>query len=55
MPKKKSRTAAEIRQDEYDSMIRRCLGLIAVYQEMLESFLRCNAFDEETRQAHDRH
>src|SRR6516162_8692992 len=38
MPKRK-RTAAEQRRDDYEAMIRRCLSLIALYQEMAESWL----------------
>jgi hypothetical protein len=46
MPKRK-RTAAEQRRDDYEAMIRRCLSLIALYQEMAESWLAGEHFDAE--------
>ena len=46
MPQRK-RTAAEQRRDDYEAMIRRCLSLIALYQEMAESWLAGEHFDTE--------
>jgi hypothetical protein len=46
MPKRK-RTAAEQRRDDYEAMIRRCLSLIALYQEMAESWLAAETYDAE--------
>jgi hypothetical protein len=43
----RKRTAADIRRDEYEAMIRRCLALVGLYQEMLQSHLASNAFDME--------
>jgi hypothetical protein len=44
---KRPRTAAEERRDEQYEKVRRVLGLVAVYHEMLESHLAADAFDVE--------
>jgi hypothetical protein len=44
---KKKRTAAEQQRDAFEGMVRRSLGLIALYQEMAESWISAEHYDAE--------
>lgn len=40
-------TAADIRRDEREAAVRRCLGLIELYQELAASLLASESWDAE--------